>query len=246
MENRLIFIVPFYNVAKYIEDCAASLLNQDYQNWEAIFVDDKSYDNSSDRIPYDDRFHLIKNHVRKTALPNIHEAIMSAGLQDEDIVCILDGDDKLARADACTITNEIYNQYNPLLVYGQYITSEGWLGHCAPYNRLAFSILRRGQYLASSLRTFKYKLYKEMMRQDPELYCFRDKTGQMYKMTYDVAIMTPMLEIAGFDNVKFNPEPVYYYRLHPNNDFAINGKLQSNISLEIANKPKFQQMYFAQ
>lgn len=244
MNNRLIFIIPFYNVARFIEECAVSLIEQNYDNWHAIFVDDKSYDNSSEKIPYDERFSLIKNNVRKTALPNIHEAIMGAGLDDEDIICILDGDDKLARQDACSMTNDIYNHYDPLLVYGQYISSEGWMGHCAPYNRLAFSILRRGQYLASSLRTFKYKLYKEIIRQDPELKCYKDRNGQMYKMTYDVAIMTPMMEIAGFDKVVFNPEPIYYYRIHPNNDFAINGKLQSSISSEIANKPKFQQVIF--
>lgn len=244
MNNRLVFIIPFYNVANYIEECIDSLLQQTYDNWLAIFIDDKSYDNTASRITYDPRFKLIQNKVRRTALPNIHDAIVNAGLNDEDIVCILDGDDKLLRTDVCQMTNDIYNHYDSLVTYGQYITSSGVIGSCAAYNRLAFSILRRGQYIASHLRTFKYKLYKELMRQDPELSCYRDKYGHMYKMTYDVAMMFPLLEIAGFDRVIFNPEPIYYYRLHGNNDHIVDGHLQATISAEIGNKPRFQQAFF--
>ncbi len=237
--NRLIFIVPFYNVSRFINECAQSLIQQNYTNWHAIFVDDKSTDDSVAKIPFDQRFSLVQNRTRKTALPNIHNAIMNADLDDEDIICLLDGDDKLAKLDVCSYINDLYNYYQPLVTYGQYITSEGWIGHCRPYSPLTFELLRRGDYLASSLRTFKFKVYKEILNQDPLLYCFKDKHGNMYKMTYDVAMLTPLLEIAGFDRVLFNPEPLYYYRLHNNNDHVINGALQASVANEIANKKKF-------
>lgn len=42
----LSFIIPVYNVAPYLRKCVDSLLNQDYNNYEIILVDDGSTDNS--------------------------------------------------------------------------------------------------------------------------------------------------------------------------------------------------------
>ena len=39
-------IVPIYNVEKYIEKCATTLLEQDYNNIEYIFVNDCTPDSS--------------------------------------------------------------------------------------------------------------------------------------------------------------------------------------------------------
>ena len=46
MQEKLVSIIlPVYNVEKYIEKCIKSILNQDYKNFEAIFVNDGSTDN---------------------------------------------------------------------------------------------------------------------------------------------------------------------------------------------------------
>ena len=58
--NRLVFIIPFYNVSAFIKECADSLINQTYKNWIAIFVDDCSTDGTINNIPADDRFKIIK------------------------------------------------------------------------------------------------------------------------------------------------------------------------------------------
>lgn len=47
MEKDLISIViPVYNVERYLSRCIESILNQTYENWEAVFVNDGSKDNS--------------------------------------------------------------------------------------------------------------------------------------------------------------------------------------------------------
>jgi len=39
-------IVPLYNSEKYIHETILSIVNQTYQNWELIIIDDSSSDNS--------------------------------------------------------------------------------------------------------------------------------------------------------------------------------------------------------
>tara|TARA_B100000900_G_scaffold206406_1_gene175035 strand:- start:365 stop:1117 length:753 start_codon:yes stop_codon:yes gene_type:complete len=46
--NQLVSIItPCYNSENYINDCISSVINQSYQNWEMLIVDDKSTDKSS-------------------------------------------------------------------------------------------------------------------------------------------------------------------------------------------------------
>lgn len=45
---KLSIIVPIYNVENYLEDCLNSLLNQQYNNFEVIMVNDGSTDNSEE------------------------------------------------------------------------------------------------------------------------------------------------------------------------------------------------------
>lgn len=51
MNNMFISIcVPVFNVSGYIERCARSIFEQTYSDWEAIFVDDCSPDDSIERL----------------------------------------------------------------------------------------------------------------------------------------------------------------------------------------------------
>ena len=240
--NRFVFIIPFRNAANFINECAMSLIKQKNENWIAIFCDDASNDEGIKFIPDDRRFTINRNYNRITALPNIHNNIINSRLNNEDIICILDGDDALIRSDAIDILDNLY-QDDTLLTYGQYVWPNGQVGHCKSYTREEFLNLRNGGYWASHMRTFKYKLYKELLKQDPFLSCFKNSKGEFYTITYDVAIMTPLMEIAGFERIKFNKDPIYYYRIHQQNDHFIDATLQKSVANEIFAKPKLNVVY---
>lgn len=64
------------------------------------------------------------------------------------------------------------------------------------------------------------------------------KTGGYYCRNphSDIALMFPLLEISGYERTFANLVPIYFYRLHENNDYYINRQLQYDIEMEIRKK----------
>ena len=68
MANDLVSIImPNYNCEKYIEETVNSVLNQTYQNWELLIVDDCSSDNSLEILKrFEQNDNRIKVYVNET------------------------------------------------------------------------------------------------------------------------------------------------------------------------------------
>jgi len=49
--NKIKIIIPFYNPGDYFDMCINSVLTQDYDNYEVLFIDDSSTDDSYKKIP---------------------------------------------------------------------------------------------------------------------------------------------------------------------------------------------------
>ena len=69
MDKLISVIINCYNGEKYLAECLQSVSNQKYKNWEIVFWDNRSNDNSklifSDFMQKDKRFKyfLSENHV---------------------------------------------------------------------------------------------------------------------------------------------------------------------------------------
>lgn len=87
-------IIPNYNNAKWLEKCLNSVLNQTYKNYEIIFIDDMSEDNSLEIV-----YRLLKppNKILKVPYKKYNGGTRNIGIMEatgDYIVCI-DSDDWL-------------------------------------------------------------------------------------------------------------------------------------------------------
>lgn len=272
-QNKIKVLVPFYNPGDFLDMCINSVLTQDYPNYEVLFIDDCSKDNSYNKIPactykvdesgnpeLDENGQLIilekhpilektkclnviawRASSRATALPNIHNGIMNFCTDPEDIVVILDGDDWLYSKGSLSYINQFYND-NPecWMMYGSSKWTDGRKCCSSAYPEHEFRHLRAAPFRVSHIRTFRAGLYHKIAEQDPSFSCMKDKNGEWYQMTYDVAMFLPMLEMAGFNHVKHNPKPLYIYnRDNPISDDRTNQQLQWDIHAEINQKTPF-------
>lgn len=88
-------IIPVYNASSFLMDTIKSIQEQTYENWEAIFVNDCSKDNSVDLIKKeqkkDKRIKLLENKVNSGAAISRNNGIDAS---NGKYLCFLDADDK--------------------------------------------------------------------------------------------------------------------------------------------------------
>ena len=95
--NKKIFIsviITSYNKEKYISKAIKSAKKQSYKNIEIIVIDNKSTDNSLNRISNFKNIILLENRSKKTgALNQIKSIELGMKKSKGNIICLLDGDD---------------------------------------------------------------------------------------------------------------------------------------------------------
>lgn len=105
------FIVPIYNVEKYLNRCIDSILSQDYKNFELILIDDGSPDGCSQIC---DSYAKKDNRIR--VIHKVNGGLVSArnkGIEEAkgDFICYVDGDDWI-KSNLISSVNKIINRYN--------------------------------------------------------------------------------------------------------------------------------------
>ena len=181
--------------APFIGGCLASLESQTYRNWRTLVtVDpcgDETYDEALKVAQRDRRIAIRRNSLRRYAMENLVCAIRQTSLEPEDVIVILDGDDKLNVDHALSTVAETYNQHDCWLTYGSWVSNvpERHAGKWPAYPA-GTDDFRAAPWLATHLRTWKRWLW-DLVNDDD----LRDDEGRYFRVAVDLAVMIPLLEI---------------------------------------------------
>jgi len=231
-----------FNVEKWIKNTVNSVINQEYDNFSAIFVDDISTDDTPNIVQHligdDPRFTLIRNTEKKYSLKNIYDGIDILKPSPEDVIVSLDGDDWLSNSNVLNILNEAYKREECWMTYGSYLEfPTGNIGIEAssyPNEVIEHNSFRKEKWRASHLRTFKYGLWKKIKYED-----FLYIDGKFCRTCIDKAFMYPLLEMAG-SKAKYLSDILYVYNLsNPNNVHKVDRSLQLNTDQFLQSKQSY-------
>ncbi|WP_343570658.1 glycosyltransferase family A protein [Sphingobacterium sp.] len=243
-EEKIRIIAPFRNVENYLKDFLDSIEKQYYENYKIYFIDDCSIDGSLNLIPNNSKYLIKKNDSRKYALENILSTLLENQFNDNDIICLIDPDDKLPHGYVFNILNNIYSQPFTMLTYGSMRFMGSLQKFGASYQKEEFPQIRQATWKAAHLRTFRFKVFKELLNQDPYHNCFKNNEGNYLKMPYDMAFMFPLIEICGYKQIKFIDTVLYDYRQHPDNDMTVNKQEQYAGEQIIRSKKRLTEVLF--
>lgn len=233
-------IIPFYNAEKWLSRCLRTVKAQDYDNYRVVIVNDCSTDNSKSVIEREiegfGKFEHIVMTENGGALNSTFTAIEHINPDDEDVILVLDGDDWFAKKNVLSTLNNVYTNNDCLMTYGSYIEypsgQRGKFSKQLPELVIKNKAFRKHQWMTSHLRTFKYKLWKNVRRED-----ILGSNEKIYAMAGDLPVMFPMLEMAE-ERSFFIEDILYVYnRVNPLNEDKVNHDLQLAIEYEVRNKP---------
>jgi hypothetical protein len=157
---------------------------------------------------------------RKGKLANFVDAVISSHPQPEDIICDLDLDDYLLPGALQTVLDTYRDNPDILLTYGSYRNESG---KPARFNgEYKTDNFRELPWRATHIKTFKYKLYRQVKIRD-----LHGPDGKYFMTTSDLALMFPMMDMAGLDRIKHIKECLYCYNdMNPASDHRMWGDMQ--------------------
>ena len=221
MSEHFTIIIPTYNSVGWINKNLDSVCNQEYDNYDIIYIDDASLDGTVEGVkkylnnsPFTKgEFVLIENPFNKGKMENMFHAVRQA--KDNSIIIIVDGDDWLAHDKVLAVLNRVYSDTQIWMTNGSY--QETPANHTVTPQidrRYWEGKIRHKSWEFSHLGTFRKELFCRIKRKD-----LMNKRGEFWATTSDQAIMWPMAEMCGPDHFFAVSEVLYVYnRLNPLSD----------------------------
>ncbi len=258
MQNKFIIICCSYNNEDWVETHLESILEQTYTNYEVIYVNDASTDNTLEQVnkivEKDKRFHIIDNKENLDSPTNYFKYTYEFmyNRDENEILVELCGDDWFATPTVLEQLNDVYNETDCWLTYGGMRVWNGGEDIVMPnpqnsnYDPFVHkhALYRKDHWRAGHLHSFRWFLHKTFKPQDAVSMI----DHQIYKHAVDLQLqfstmeMVPSKKIINLDfpTVMFNNAPG---RVKPLKDGTFRDSEENvKYEIEVRNRKKFKRV----
>lgn len=238
LQLHFTILILSYNNSKFVDINLKSALNQKYNNFDVIYINCQSTDNTAE-LAYNigkkyDNFYLFNNIKRCYQTENFILGSLTA--KKNSIIVSLDGDDWLYDDNVLSKLNMIYLSKRCLMTYGLYVECpyrEVNFARTDKINYIKENKFRENKQSVSHLRTWKRELIININYDDLLYY------NEFPKMAGDISILTYMIEMS-YDRACFVRDRLYVYNLlNENSDHNTDINMQTDIADYFFNKKPY-------
>lgn len=240
-KTQFVVVIPSYNNAQYCIGNLKSLAEQTYQNWEAVYINDASTDDTLaivERFVKDHKLthkiQVIHNEKNKGAMANFYKHINE--IDPHKVVVHLDGDDRLAHPKVLERLSQAYSNPDVWMTYGNYRGEpDSYMQLCAPIpdEVMKKNSFREHTWVTTHLRSYYAKLFHNIKKKDL-MY-----KGKFVPVACDVATMMCILEMCSKGHILYIPDVLYIYNFQtPINDMKKNQELVLFMDKKVIRKKK--------
>tara|TARA_R110002020_G_scaffold241737_5_gene455004 strand:- start:1256 stop:1999 length:744 start_codon:yes stop_codon:yes gene_type:complete len=212
MANHFTVIIPSFNNEQWTQKCLGSVLGQNYDNYDVVYINDFSTDNTAnivEQVINDTEtaanVRTVNNSVNRKALYNLYHEIHNA--KGGSIIVTLDGDDWFPNDGVLRFLDSIYKADDIWMTAGSYIDNVAGMISCPSISdRYWAGNIRMKPWTMSHLRTFRRELFLKIRYED-----LLDEDEYFYRYTFDQAMMYPMAEMSGPDHFREIKQIMYVY-----------------------------------
>jgi glycosyltransferase involved in cell wall biosynthesis len=215
-------VVPVRDAERWVGRCVRSIRFQRGEDWRALVVDDRSEDATHERAleaaAGDPRIEVVRTAERRYALANLVDGVRRLATGPDDVVLAVDGDDWLAHDRVLEVLAGVYADPEVWLTYGSHrrfkdkwthrvgLRKKRGIAHAFPAEVAEARTFRSQPWAATHLRTFRKFLFDGIRDAD-----LRGPDGSYWRTTWDMALMFPMLEMAGARHIRYVHDMLYVY-----------------------------------
>lgn len=216
MKNRFVFVIPYFNAIEDISKTIHSMMAQSYDEWRAILIDDMSTDEGPRLVKdicetshiHKNKFTLISNTEKHGEVRNTLKSIES--IEDDEVVCRLDGGDWLLENDLLWILNQMYQDKACAVAWTAHRWGYTTQNISGPMNLKPGQTVYQHPWVSSHLKTFRCSQLKKVPKKN-----FLTDDGEYIMIACDQAIFLPMMHMSHLEGKKLNFAPIvaYHYNI---------------------------------
>ncbi len=209
-QKRFVVLITSHNTEEFVEKNMRSVLEQNYDNFRIVFIDngssDRSFSKAGDwvrRYKMTPRTKFVRRGEKTSTTELLYFAIQE--MNNQEIVVLLDGKDWFSHTEVLNELNRYYNDPHVWLTYAQYSNFPEYEKGNARSPILHAKkqlVLRASPWIYSHYCTFYAGLFKRIKMRDL-LY-----EGSFFQYKTNRAILMPMLEMSE-EHAIFIPSVLY-------------------------------------